>query len=55
MDIIPFSLRISQIVVDVDKDMSGHIFKNLGAPADANDSVRKADLDLVRAIIFAGL
>jgi len=45
MDIIPFSLRISQIVVDVNKDMKGYILKNLGAPVDANDSIRLTDLN----------
>jgi len=40
MDIIPFSLRISQIIVDVDKDMAGHVLKNLGAPVDPKDAAR---------------
>jgi len=37
--------KLSQLEIDTDKDWLGHIIKNLGAPVDANDAIRKTDLD----------
>jgi len=45
MDIITPAPRLSLMTIDVDKDWAGHVIKNLGAPVDPNDSLRKTDLD----------
>ena len=45
MDIITPAPRLSLITIDVDKDWAGHIIRNLGAPVDPNDILRKTDLD----------
>ena len=45
MDIITPAPRLSLLTIDVDKDWAGHVIKNLGPPVNANDSVRKTDLD----------
>ena len=37
--------KLSQLVIDVDKDWLGHVIKNLGAPVDPNDALRLTDLD----------
>lgn len=37
--------KLSAIGIDVNKDWAGYIIKNLGAPVDANDSIRLADLN----------
>jgi len=37
--------KLSQLIIDVDKDWKGHVIKNLGAPVDPYDSLRKTDLD----------
>ena len=36
---------LSQLVIDIDKDWQGYKIKNLGAPVDAGDAIRKTDLD----------
>jgi len=41
--IIPAKLSVLEI--DVNKDWLGYIIKNLGAPVDPNDSLRKTELD----------
>jgi len=40
----PGVAKLSALEIDVDKDWGGHVIKNLGAPADPNDSIRLADL-----------
>jgi hypothetical protein len=45
MDIITPAPRLSLLTIDVDKDWAGHVIKNLGSPVNANDSLRKTDLD----------
>jgi len=37
--------KLSQLQIDVSKDWAGYLIKNLGAPVDANDAIRKTDLD----------
>jgi len=37
--------KLSELEIDVDKDWGGYKIKNLGAPVDAGDAVRKTDLD----------
>jgi len=37
--------KLSQLEIDVDKDWGGHVIKNLGAPVDSADAIRKAELD----------
>jgi len=39
---------LSKLIVDVDKDWGGYKIKNLGAPVDTGDAVRKIDLDTHR-------
>ena len=41
--------KLSELVIDVDKDWGGHVIKNLGAPVDANDAARKTDVDTVQS------
>jgi len=36
---------LSALEIDVDKDWGGHVIKNLGAPVDSYDSLRKIELD----------
>lgn len=38
-------VRLSAIQIDDDKDWKGKRIKNLGAPAEANDALRKSELD----------
>lgn len=38
-------VRLSAIQIDDDKDWKGRRIRNLGAPAEANDALRKAELD----------
>jgi hypothetical protein len=45
MDIITPAPRLSLLTIDVDKDWTTHVIKNLGTPVDANDAIRKTDLD----------
>lgn len=45
MDIITPVPRLSLLTIDVDKDWAGHLIKNLGTPVNANDAIRKTDLD----------
>lgn len=40
MDIIPAAMRLSQLVIDVDKDWAGHVIKNVGAPTAGTDVAR---------------
>jgi hypothetical protein len=40
--------KLSELTIDVDKDWGGYKIKNLGAPVDAGDAVRKTDLDTHR-------
>jgi hypothetical protein len=51
MDIITPAPRLSLMTIDVDKDWAGHVIKNLGAPVDANDSLRLGDLILSKLVI----
>jgi len=44
-------LRLSNLIIDTDKDWGGHIIKNLGAPVDPNDVLRKAELDNHKSLI----
>ncbi|MEM4975844.1 MAG: hypothetical protein QXT64_00795 [Desulfurococcaceae archaeon] len=44
ISIIP---KLSNIIVDVDKDWKGHVIKNLGDPIDAKDSARLCDVYIV--------
>lgn len=37
--------KLSQVEIDVNKDWKQYIIKNLGAPVDSYDSLRKAELD----------
>jgi len=37
--------KLSELEIDVSKDWGGYVIKNLGAPVDPNDAIRKADLD----------
>jgi hypothetical protein len=37
--------KLSQVEIDVNKDWRQYIIKNLGAPVDSYDSLRKAELD----------
>ena len=34
---------LSQLLIDADKDWAGHLIKNLGAPVDDADALRRAD------------
>jgi len=38
-------LLLSRLKIDVDKDWAGYKIKNLGAPVDPSDALRKTDLD----------
>jgi len=38
-------LKLSKLIIDVDKDWGGRIIKNLGAPVDPTDSARKTEID----------
>jgi len=40
--------KLSELEIDVDKDWAGRVIKNLGAPVDASDAIRKIDLDAHR-------
>jgi hypothetical protein len=40
--------KLSDIIIDVDKDWQGYKIKNLGSPVDANDAIRKSELDAHR-------
>jgi hypothetical protein len=37
--------KLSNLVIDTNKDWASYVIKNLGAPVDPNDSIRKTDLD----------
>ncbi len=45
MDVVSIATRLSLVTIDVDKDWASHLIKNLGAPVDVNDALRKAELD----------
>ena len=45
MDIISAAMRLSQVVIDVDKDWAGHVIKNVGAPVNAADALRLNELN----------
>jgi len=40
--------KLSELIIDVDKDWGGHIIKNLGDPVDPYDSARKTEVDAVQ-------
>ncbi|MEM2261219.1 MAG: hypothetical protein QXK24_02080 [Ignisphaera sp.] len=37
--------KLSELIIDVDKDWNNYKIKNLGVPIDANDALRKIELD----------
>jgi len=41
--------KLSELVIDTDKDWGGYVIKNLGAPVDPNDAARKTDVDTVQS------
>jgi len=42
---IPAEVKLSKLEIDTSKDWEGYLIKNLGAPVDSNDALRKAELD----------
>jgi len=40
--------KLSQLIIDIDKDWGGHVIKNLGTPTDPYDSARKTEVDAVQ-------
>jgi len=40
-----WTVKLSELEIDTSKDWRGYVIKNLGAPTDPYDSVRKIDLD----------
>jgi|Deesub1362A_J573_1020465.scaffolds.fasta_scaffold00761_33 hypothetical protein len=37
--------KLSELIIDASKDWGGYLIKNLGAPVDSNDALRKTELD----------
>jgi hypothetical protein len=37
--------KLSTLIIDTNKDWASYVIKNLGSPVDANDAIRKTDLD----------
>jgi len=42
--------RLSELIIDTDKDWRGYKIKNLGAPVDLNDAARLAELPVLRRV-----
>jgi hypothetical protein len=55
MSLLPRGVTgLSGLAVDSDKDWLGHLIKNLGAPADESDALRKQDAVLRSLLTQAG-
>ncbi|RKX44967.1 MAG: hypothetical protein DRP27_05330 [Thermotogae bacterium] len=48
VEVIVGVAKLSQLIIDCNKDWKGYVIKNLGTPVDGHDSARKAEVDAVQ-------